>query len=1157
MAAVPSLTTAALAKETSRPEENARILQGGAISSALEQASGYGKQSFLASIVENARLTPERAGLIYESARKLRPELVHSIARAVQSGQHLARLYPSSSLSGQSIASANTYPAALPYPGGNPDIPKNALSEYQRNYSLDAIRAEAARERGLTGKGVVVGVIDSGIDRSPDGTVHPEFAGRVDSRSTSYVHWFDKSLDGQTLTIEEFEKGFIQGPADTEALVAHGTHVSGIIGAGHNGFGMEGVAPDATIISAKAITGAGGAVRVDMGDGTYQTFDIRALEVCGADVLNDVCKAVPAPFVDPEKVSPFVIPDINASLYLAQFSDVKVINMSYGPGVSPGAKTWNLAPEGQPDMLVGAKAMRSNLDAGQILVISAGNSAGDYPKSAPIVAENPLGGGLYPFIQPKNEGVTNSSGNLVYDDHGTGFDLSFTSAEALAAAEKNDGLKRGRIVVVVALDAYNQISSYSNRCGVAKEWCVAAPGGGSPSHRDTGIYSTVPVDDGSYGNMSGTSMAAPNVSGAVAILTEAYPTFSPAKIVRILFMTAEDLGASGVDEIYGWGLVRLDRALSVAPVGMTGDGVYTVGADNGDTTWIVSFESDGSLEKQGAGTLAIAGDATFRKGGAVDGGLLAVDGSLTGAALKIGEDGALGGTGFIVSDVSVSGRLSPGSSPGTLTVSGNVTLDATATTTIEVDGTGTQNGAGNYDRIVLSGSGNQFTAGGTLTPQLRGISGSATNRFVPQPGQLFTFVSAPEGSVTGSFDVLTQPAAGLPEATRFDVLYWDNALSLAATPERYGNLEALGIPAGVNEKALGRAIDATRPVAGQRPDSAYNSGYNTLYAASLAELAAGLPSMTGQLHAEMATASVRAIGRFADTINERQTDPSVDWFSPNETAYGAGRAWIAGNTIATDVGASGGLSGYDTTANNAVFGLDWTFGRGIAGVAASYEYAKVSANANGSGNIGTYQGALYGTFDTGMIAVAARAGLSYGDLSTSRETSLGSYHAIANASGHGTGGFIEATAFHPFETTALTLTPSATFGYRAFHRDSMQETGSNLGLSLPSETFEETQTTIAMAFSKDIAFDSGLQLQPLVSLGWRHDYGDVKRATDLEVFGGSFSAQGADIGADAFVGRAALTARATNRLSFEAAYEGEFRENLQSHVFSAKASLRF
>ncbi|TCT34722.1 autotransporter-associated beta strand protein [Martelella mediterranea] len=1133
----------ALGATTTPPDrENAAgVFSAKAITDALDKAETYGRQSFLASIVENTRLTPERADMISERAIALRPDLAQSITRAVQSGRHLASRYPGKSLAaGTSSITKSSSSGPFPYPGGNPGIPKSQLSEYQRNYSLDAMHADAALEKGFTGKGVVVGVIDTGIAISPNGTVHPEFAGRIDPRSKSYLHWFDTSVEGDHLTPEQFKAAFQQGPDDSYDIDGHGTHVSGIIGAGRNGFGMEGVAPQATILSVGAIPGGDGEVFVDGED-----FDIDELQYCGPSILNGSC----------EPVTGSRVPDTVGFEYLSQFSDVKVINGSFGATAEPNQTTWDMPVDEQPQFMADAKAMRKSLDAGQVIVMSAGN---EYD-IAPVLAENPFSSGLFPFIQPENQGATNSQGELIYDDHGTGLDLSFTSAEALAAAEAQDGKARGRIVVVVALDAYNQIASYSNRCGVARQWCISAPGGDQPSGADSGIYSTVPEDlvASGYDSYSGTSMAAPNVSGAIAVLTEAYPALTPAEILNVLFLTAEDLGASGVDDVYGWGLVRLDRALSAGPVNMTGNGVYTVGADNADTTWVASFESDGSLEKKGTGTLTVSGAATFRQGIVIDGGLLDADGYLTTPSVMIGQNATLGGSGFIEGDVDVSGRLAPGNSPGTLIVSGDVTLNASATTAIEIDGTGTENGAGNYDRILLSGNGNLFTAGGILNPQLRGITGSAINSFVPQPGALFTFASAPNGSVTGSFDVLVQPASGLPAGTRFDVLYHDTALSLATTPERYGTLETLGIQTGINEKALGRAIDATRPAAGQRPDAAYNDGYNALYAASLGDLESGMSSMTGQIHVEMGTTAVRAVGRFADTIGERQMELAAGWMSANETAYGTGTAWVAGNTVSTDIGASGGLSGYDSTADSGVFGLDWQFSEGVAGIAASYEYADVGAGTNGSGNIDTYQGAVYGTLDAGLMAFSARAGFSYGDLSTSRETSLGSYHATASARGHGTGGFIEASAFRKLDTNVMTLTPSATFGYKGFHRHSMRETGSALGLSLPSETFEETQTTLAMAFSRDIVFDNGLRLEPLLSLGWRHDYGDVSRSSESGIFGGNFEVNGADIGADAFVGRIAMAARANNRFSFEAAYEGEFRENLQSHVFSARASLSF
>ena len=276
----------AQATETSVPASSQTWFSASAIEDALGQAAGYGTTSFLASIVENTRLTPDRAAEIKASAIGLRPDLAQNIARAVDSGRHLADVYPSRSLT------SAPGERALPYPGGNPAIPKSALSEYQRNYSLDAIHARTARELGFTGKDVVVGVIDTGLDMRHDGTVHPEFEGRVDERASSYLYWFDRDLEGETITLAEFEAGFQQGWTDSLDTDGHGTHVSGIIAAGHNGFGMEGVAPEATILAVKAIPGNDDALTVDLGGGVFKTVDIDDLEACGPNWIYDTCNPV-------------------------------------------------------------------------------------------------------------------------------------------------------------------------------------------------------------------------------------------------------------------------------------------------------------------------------------------------------------------------------------------------------------------------------------------------------------------------------------------------------------------------------------------------------------------------------------------------------------------------------------------------------------------------------------------------------------------------------------------------------------------------------------------------------------------------------------------------------------------------------------------------
>jgi serine protease len=74
-----------------------------------------------------------------------------------------------------------------------------------------------------------------------------------------------------------------------------------------------------------------------------------------------------------------------------------------------------------------------------------------------------------------------------------------------------------------------------------------------------------PTDWGYY-FFDGTSMATPHVSGVAALLLAQDSTLTPDQIRDALESTAEDLGASGRDDFYGWGLIDAKAALqSVAP----------------------------------------------------------------------------------------------------------------------------------------------------------------------------------------------------------------------------------------------------------------------------------------------------------------------------------------------------------------------------------------------------------------------------------------------------------------------------------------------------------------------------------------------------------------------------------------------------------------
>lgn len=112
---------------------------------------------------------------------------------------------------------------------------------------------------------------------------------------------------------------------------------------------------------------------------------------------------------------------------------------------------------------------------------------------------------------------------------------------------------------------------------------VSAPG--------TSIRSSVFAN--SFSNLSGTSMAAPHVSGAVLLLKEAFPELSGRQILNALYQSATDLGTPGKDNVYGRGIINLQNAYNflsaqftpTPPVSLTHD----LSID------IATFEQAGSL----------------------------------------------------------------------------------------------------------------------------------------------------------------------------------------------------------------------------------------------------------------------------------------------------------------------------------------------------------------------------------------------------------------------------------------------------------------------------------------------------------------------------------------------------------------------------------
>jgi hypothetical protein len=106
-------------------------------------------------------------------------------------------------------------------------------------------------------------------------------------------------------------------------------------------------------------------------------------------------------------------------------------------------------------------------------------------------------------------------------------------------------------VVAVAATDINDARAYFSSTGPDVE--IAAPG--------VAIFSTVP--GGGYESWNGTSMASPHVAGVAALVMASNSGISNVAVRERLVSTAEDLGVTGRDTWFGYGLVDAEKAVGI------------------------------------------------------------------------------------------------------------------------------------------------------------------------------------------------------------------------------------------------------------------------------------------------------------------------------------------------------------------------------------------------------------------------------------------------------------------------------------------------------------------------------------------------------------------------------------------------------------------
>ena len=170
-------------------------------------------------------------------------------------------------------------------------------------------------------------------------------------------------------------------------------------------------------------------------------------------------------------------------------------------------------------------------------------------------------------ISAAQKAINNGSIIVFAAGNSGGAQVDYNGGMGYIISELTDGW-----LSVVSVDPNNVETAYTNRCGVAAVICVAAPGGGDSQSTD-GIYAA--KTGGGYVRYSGTSMAAPHVTGLIAVLSQKFPSLTNSQIISrvkqtsslsdltgYLGETLENDGEEVMQAIFGHGLVNQTAATS-------------------------------------------------------------------------------------------------------------------------------------------------------------------------------------------------------------------------------------------------------------------------------------------------------------------------------------------------------------------------------------------------------------------------------------------------------------------------------------------------------------------------------------------------------------------------------------------------------------------
>lgn len=624
-------------------------------------------------------------------------------------------------------------------------------------------------------------------------------------------------------------------------------------------------------------------------------------------------------------------------------------------------------------------------------------------------------------------------------------------------------------LVAVAVDSNHptQLASYSNACGIAMNYCLAAPGDVIVSGKDDTATSA------SYYIVKGTSFAAPEVSGAAALVWQAYPYFSNDLVRQTLLGTADDLGAPGVDPVFGYGELDVGRAVNGPAQFNWGD--VTVNF-TGSSSWNNPVSGAGGLIKQGSGTLTLTQDASYTGLTQVQGGTLTARSLASG--VSIGAQGTLSGTPTIGGNVSNAGVLAVGGSD------------------VNVAGNYIQQGNG---RLALSlGSALRVAGTASLTGGDLYVTGINTGYVA----NTHTDVLSASGGLSGTFSALNKASnvTLLTATLAYDANNaWLNVTQVQATAVQGASYTAASY--GAAQRVDGAFAQINTQLAGTGPSAvgaSVGAGFisgaaSVQQSTSLATLQNSLQSLSGQLHAASAAMTFEAIDAGTRALSDR-FDSLLDVPKAGGWTQSLGYHGDMSRRGYGNVGVD--LSGW-------LVGQDYRIaGNGIAGFALSQSEGldRLTSGAD-QGRAHALEGMLYGGVIRGSWYTMGRLGVGSYRENMRRQLQLG--NQLAGVSSDATGRYQVAYGESGYRLGlgGTQITPYLNLQYAQLQRSGFDELGAyGFGLKSGAQTAARWQAGLGLRATHEWALGGAGTLSLQTRMLWQQSFG-----VRGEVFNASFS----------------------------------------------------